>query len=126
MTELCIARGRDIELYLDDALLCGVTHLKAESHYRQLELYEYLSAEPYAKAPQGETHEITLTVLPLFGGAIPLDGRFSLQIADAGVEYVYDGCMVTAYSRDARGDRIVTDHYKIKADRMTKRRNTDV
>lgn len=123
MTDLTITRGRDMELYLDDEPLCGVTHFKAQSRYQHHEVYEYLSAQPVAKLKGGESHQLELTVLSLFGGAIPGDRSFSIRVVDGAEEYVYEDCVVTGYERDIRGDKPVTDGYTLKADRMTKRRN---
>lgn len=125
MTELSITRGRDIELCLDGEPLCGVTHMKAQSRYPRRELYEYLSSEPYASVPQGESHEIELTVLSLFSGAIPADGSFTLLAVDGEEEILYEGCAVIGHSRSIEGDKTVADVFTLRADRMTKRRNDD-
>lgn len=123
MTELSITRGRDIVLFLNGEPLCGVTHMKAQSRYPRRELYEYLSSEPYAAAPQGESHEIGLTVLALFSGAIPMEGSFTLLAVDGEEEILYEGCAVIGCSRELMGDKTVADTYTLRADRMTKRRN---
>lgn len=126
MTEvMSITRGRDIELYLNTEPLCGVTHLTAESRYKQRGLYEYLNAEPYAVVPDGETHEIVLTVLSLFQSAIPHSGSFTLSVVDGDTLYRYEGCTVTKHERDIRGDKAVSDRLTIAARSMTKVRNND-
>lgn len=123
MNEMTVTRGRDIEVYLDGDLLYGLTHLRAKSRYRRRELYEYLSGEPWGCVPDGESHEIELKVLSLFGGEIPMGESFSLCIVDGDDEYVYDGCTVAQCDKDIRGDKNVTDSYLIRAGKMTKRRN---
>ncbi len=120
MTELCITRGRDIGLSLDGEPLCGVTHFSAVTRYPQHELYEYLSAVPYDRIPEGESHEIVLTVLSLFGNV--LDGRegFLLCAEDDDTAVEYEDCHVVKVELDVRGDTAVTDRYTIKAAKMTK------
>ena len=125
MTELSITRGRDIELYIGDDILCGVTHFRAASRIQRREYFEYLNAEPYDAVPAGESHEIELTVLSLFADAIPESGSFTLRAVDGDTEYLYEGCTVIKSERDARGDKAVTDTYTLKALRLTKRRETD-
>lgn len=122
MNELTLTRGRDVGLYLDGELLCGVTRMHAISRYRRHEMYEYLSGEPYDTVPAGERHEIVLTVLSLFGGSIPMNGSFELKTTDGDTEYRYEGCTVTRCDRDVRGDQPVSDRWYITANRMTKRR----
>lgn len=122
MTELTVTRGRDIELYADGEMLYGVTRFRAVSRYDRREIREYLSSEPCAVIPAGESHELEIKALSLFRGAIPTDGSFTLTVVDSGVEYVYDNCVVVKCDRNVRGDKVLSDIYTVKAQSMTKRR----
>ena len=82
-------------------------------------------SKPAALVPQGETHEITLRMLPLLSGGIPVDRSFCLRVVGGDEDYLYEDCAVTEHSRDARGDSIVSDTYTLKAHRMTKGRIQD-
>lgn len=122
MTELCVTRGRDIDLYVDGEPLCGVTRLRAVSRTQRHELFEYLSAQPYEIVPEGQKHEITMTVLSLFADGIPAQGSFTLSVIDGETEYRYEGCIVTEHEKNIRGDQAVTDRLTVSAVSMTKRR----
>ena len=125
MTEMSITRGRDIGLSIGGVPLCGVTHFSAVTRRPRRELYEYLSAQPYDTVPDGESHEIVLTVLSLFAGALDVSGGFTLTVEDGDSVYRYEGCEVVKIERDIRGDKAVTDRYTVKAERMTKRGRED-
>lgn len=121
MTELCITRGRDVGLFLDDQPLCGVTRFSAVSRLDRYEVYEYLCAAPYDAVPSGESHEIELTVLSLFADTIPARDGFTLSVEDNGAVYRYEGCSVTKREKDVSGDKAAITRYTVKAARMTKR-----
>ena len=125
MTQMTITRSRDILLYIGKEMLFGVTKLRVQSRFAHHEIMEYLSAAPWASVPDGEKHEIELKVLSLFHTAIPREGSFTLRVADDGTEYIYEDCVVTHHERNIRGDKTVTDSYRIESHHMTKRRIGD-
>ena len=125
MSELRVVRGRDLELRLNGEELCGVTFFRAVSQNKANEIREYLSSDPVAVLPGAQRHEIELSALEMFGGAVPEGESFSLSVIDPDSEYVYEGCIVVRKERSLSAKGSLSVKYLIKAEKMTKRGISD-
>ena len=121
MTELRITRSCDVELYVGDEQLCGVTYFSASTSRESREIYEYLSGEPYDTASFAESHEIKMNVLSLFVGDVLANDGFTLSVVDGDTVYVYEDCTVISRSKTLDAGKSMADSYVIKARKATKR-----
>ncbi len=125
MTEYHITRSRDIELYIGEEQLFGVTDFQAKSVYESHPIREYLSGEPYAAVNGRNTYEIRLRVLSMFRfGVLDADG-FSLSVVDGETVCCYEGCAVTRHDRSVEAGKNVVDEFVITAKSMRKQVQTN-
>ena len=121
MNELRISTGGNIRLIVGGTELFGVTEFRAVSKANHHEIREFLTGEPYEIVNDGESHELTLSMLSLFdSGAFETDG-FDLTVEDGDTAYIYSGCTVTRHEKEIRGGKNVVDSYTMQAKRLTKR-----
>lgn len=125
MTEFRITRSRDIELYVDDEQLFGVTEFRSRSLYESHKIREYLCGEPHAVVNGKTEYELRLSVLSLFRYAILDDADFSLRVVDEENDYIYDGCAVIRHDRCITAGKNVVDEYVIAAKSMRKQVRAD-
>ncbi len=120
MTDLRITRSRDIELYIGDEQLYGVTELSAKERYESYPIREYLSGEPFATVNGKTVFEIRMTVLSLFRYAVLEESGFDLKVVDGATVYCYEGCTVVGHDRGIKAGKLVVDEYLITAEHMRK------
>ena len=119
MNELRIVRGTDIELYVGNTPLFGVTAFSAGEKVNYHKAYEYLNAAPCEYIPQGSRYEIELVVMSLFGNQLP-EGGFVLRIGDGEFSYLYHNCRVVEKKTQTKGKDFAAERLVIEADRMEK------
>ncbi len=120
MTDLRITRSRDIELYIGDEQLYGVTELSAKERYESYPIREYLSGEPFTTVNGKTVIEIRMTVLSLFRYAVLEESGFDLSVVDGETVYCYEGCTVVGHDRGIKAGKLVVDEYLITAEHMRK------
>lgn len=125
MTEYRITRSKDIELYIGEEQLFGVTDLASKSVYEEHPIREYLSGEPYATVNAKNAYEIRMSVLSLFSFSVPDGSPFSFRLIDGDAEYLYEGCMVIRHERSVEAGKNVVDKYVITAKNMRKQVQND-
>lgn len=121
MSDLKILRGRDINATVNGQALFGLTELSTAHKPQYHEVYEYLSASPYARVPAGSICRIKLYMHSLFSRQIPMDGSFTLTVGDDEYEYIYSGCRVLERNTAARGDKSIEEVFLIEAESQTER-----
>lgn len=120
MTELRITRGGDIEMYIGEEQLFGVTDFHAKEVYEGYPIREYLSGEPYAIVNGRNTYEIRLSVLSLFRYSLLDEYGFTLSVRDGENVYFYDGCAVIKHERNIKAGKNVVDEFVISAKSLRK------
>lgn len=121
MSELRIVRGTDVGLYAGDTPLFGVISLTVMQKNRYREVYEYLSAKPCERLPQGSVYEITLRMMSLFDDQLPSQDGFTLRIVDGNSAYCYYNCRVTGRKTELNGNHNAAEVFTVEADSMSKR-----
>ena len=122
MHELKLVRGTQITAYADETPLFGLLSLNAVGQKRYHDVYEYLSAKPCERVPQGESYEITLRFLTLFDDQLPPDRAFVLRIEDGDTSYRYAGCRLISHKTEVSGNDHAVAVITAVADTMEKRR----
>ncbi len=122
MHELKLVRGTQITAYADETPLFGLLSLNAVEQKRYHDVYEYLSAEPCERVPQGESYEITLRFLSLFDDQLPHNRAFVLGVEDDDTSYRYSECRLISQKTEVSGNDHVVTVITAKADSMEKRR----
>ena len=125
MNDLRIVRGTDISIYADEKPLFGVTEFIASQTVKYHEVYEYLSAVPCKRVPQGEGYVIQLHMLSLFDGQLPTDRIFTLRIIDGDREYRYEKCRVTQSKTQVKENHHAGVTITVEAEYMRKRGTKD-
>lgn len=125
MNDLRIVRGTDISIYADENPLFGVTSFTASQRVKYHEVYEYLSAIPCERVPQGEGYVIQMQILSLFDGQLPTDSAFTLRVIDGGREYRYENCRVTESKTQVKENHYAGVTVTVEADYMRKRGTED-
>lgn len=118
MNDLRLVRGRDVKAYIDQASLYGVTELDVSCKKKYHSVYEYLSSEPQATLPAGDSYQIRLKTLSLFSFLIPLDRTFVLSIRDEDVLYIFEPCRVVQRDTEVQGNENTREVFQIEAKRM--------
>lgn len=121
MNDLRIIRGTDISIHADDKPLFGVTAFTASQVVKYHKVYEFLSAKPCRRVPQGEGYVIKLQILSLFDGQLPTDRMFTLCVTDEDREYWYENCMVVESKTQVKGNHYADVTVTVEADYMRKR-----
>ena len=120
MTELRITRSRDIELYIGDEQLFGVTDFEAKSTCESYPIREYLSGEPFEIVNSRTDYEIRMSVLSLFHfDVLDIDG-FTLSVVEGDTVYQYEGCTKIAHTRKIEAGKNVVDVFTFAAKSMRK------
>lgn len=125
MNELRITRSRDIELYIGDEQLFGVTDFSSKSAYENYPIREYLSGEPVAVVNGKQDIEIRLSVLSLFRYAVLDEDGFDIRVVDGDTVYHYEDCAVVCRERRIQAGKNVVDAFVIKAADMRKQVQTN-
>ena len=125
MTELRITRSSDIELYINDEKLFGVTDFSAKAKYESHPIRECLSGEPFAIVNGKITYELRMTVLSLFRFAVTEELGFDLKVVDDEVVYIYEDCAVDCRDREIKAGKAVVDTFVITAKSMRKQVRED-
>lgn len=118
MNELRITRSRDIELYIGEEQLFGVTDFVAKTACESYPIREYLSGEAYEIVNGRISAEIRLSVLSLFRYEIIGENGFTLNAVDGEIVYSYEGCTVTGQERSIKEGKNVVDVFTITAKSM--------
>lgn len=121
MSELRIIRGTDVKLYVVNTPLFGVTAFSAVRKTAYHEVYEYLSAKPCERIPQGSYYEIKLSVMSLFDRQLPEEPGFVLRVVDGDTSYCYDNCRITGQRTKLNENDTAVEEFTIEADNMRKR-----
>lgn len=120
MNELRITRSRDIELFVGEEQLFGVTDFVAKSSCESYPIREYLSGEALEIVNAKNSYEIRLSVLSLFRYEVIAENGFTLNAVDGDVVYSYEGCAVTGQERSIREGKNMVDVFTITAKSMRK------
>lgn len=120
MNEFRITRSRDIELYIGEEQLFGVTDFQSKATYESYPIREYLSGEAFAIVNGRMTYEIKMSVLSLFNFDVLDESGFCLSVVDGDVIYVYEGCIITGIERRINAGKNVVDLFSITAKSMRK------
>ncbi len=118
MNELRITRSRDIELYIGEEQLFGVTDFVAKTACESYPIREYLSGEAFEIVNGRISAEIRLSVLSLFRYEIIGENGFTLSAVDGEIVYSYEGCTVTGQERSIKEGKNVVDVFTITAKSM--------
>ena len=120
MTEFRLVRGTQITVYADESPLFGLISFSASQQIQYHEVYEYLSAEPCDRVPQGKGYAITMRFLSMFDSQLPEDEAFTLTVADGDTRYIYKDCRMTSRKTELRGNEHAEEVIKAQADTMEK------
>jgi hypothetical protein len=120
MTEFHLTRSKDIELYIGNEQLFGVTDFRARAEHEAYPIREYLSGEPVAIVNGKKKIELRMSVLSLFRYAVLDSEDFTLSLVDGDTVYSYEGCIVTVSERNIAAGKNVADTYVITAKSMRK------
>lgn len=121
MSELRIVRGTDVKLYVDDIPIFGVTDLSIVEKPLYHEVYEYLSALPCERVPQGTSYVIQMNMMSLFDKQLPKAPDFTLRVVDGSTAYCYYNCRITQRKTEMKGNGYVVEAFTVEADSMRKR-----
>lgn len=121
MSELRIVRGTDVRLYVGDTPIFGVTAFSAVEKPLYHEVYEYLSAVPCERVPQGSSYVLQLSMMALFDKQLPTDPGFTLRVVDGSTAYCYYNCRITQRKTELKGNGNAVEVFSVEADSMRKR-----
>jgi hypothetical protein len=124
MRELTVLRGRDIELFIGDKPLFGVTSFSAKEKTTYHNVHEFLSSAPVDRVAQGTEYEIKLKIMAMFTAQIPAERAFDLRLSADGEEFTYCGCRVTAVERETQGNKNAESVFILSAESL-ERQGTD-
>lgn len=120
MNELRITRSKDIELFVGEEQLFGVTDFLSTAKDESYPIREYLSGEAFEIVNGKTTYEIRMSVLSLFRYEALDDSGFTLCVVDGDTVYSYEGCAVTGHERNIKAGRNVVDTFTLTAKTMRK------
>ena len=121
MRELTVLRGRDIEIFVDDMPLFGVTMISAKEKTSYHSVHEFLSSAPVGRVAQGTEYEIKLKIMAMFPVQIPADRAFILRLTADGEEFAYYGCRTSSVEREAQGNKNTESVFILTADSFVRR-----
>lgn len=121
MSELRIVRGTDVKLYIADMPIFGVAALTITEKPLYHEVYEYLSAKPCERVPQGSAYVMQLSMMTLFDKQLPTEPGFTLRVVDGSSAYCYYNCRITQHKTELKGNGNAVEVFTVEADSMRKR-----
>ena len=125
MRELTVLRGRDIEIFVDNKPLFGVTSFSAKEKIAYHGVHEFLSSEPVERVAQRTEYEIKLKIMAMFSDQIPAERAFALSLTADGEVFTYYGCRASAVEREAQGNKTAESVFIFTADSFGKQVTDD-
>ena len=120
MNELRLIRGTQLDVYVGEEPLFGLLSLSASQKVKYHDVYEYLSAAPCERVPQGTEYELTLRFLSLFDGQLPENESFTLTVEDGDTRYIYHDCRMLSRKMEVKGNEYAEEVITAAADAMEK------
>ncbi len=118
MNTLRILKGEDINVYVDDELLCFVTSFVATESSDVYKIEEFLCDEAFDTIPLNKSYEITLKALSHLDGEVFEKQGFTLSVTDNNKKYEYLNCCLKSKEKEAMPQKPLTNKYMIVAAKM--------
>lgn len=118
MNTLRLLKGEDINIYIDEELLCFVTSFVAQESSDVYKIEEFLCDEAFDTVPLNKSYELSITALTHLDSEIFEKDGFTLSLADGNKRYEYLNCRLKSKVREALPQKPLTDKYTIIATKM--------
>ena len=115
MNTLRILKGSDINIYVDDTLLCFVTQFEAMMQRDAYEIKEMLSENAVDYVNQSEGYVIYITAYTHLNAEVFEKDGFTLSVKGNGKMFNYSSCVLESVRKVANGDKPIVFKYTIKA-----------
>lgn len=113
MNTLRISKGKDVELFVDDELLCFVTDFSAKEICDSYPISEFLSDTYVDELPLKTRYELTVTSLGHLDAKVFDKDAFELSVVLSDIKYVYKNCHLINKQEDINPNKPVSDRYTI-------------
>lgn len=118
MNTLRLLKGEDINIYIDEELLCFVTSFVAQESSDVYKIEEFLCDEAFDTVPLNKSYELSITALTHLDSEIFEKDGFILSVTDGNKRYEYLNCRLKSKVREALPQKPLTDKYTIIATKM--------
>ncbi|MBQ7965095.1 MAG: hypothetical protein IJ331_03320 [Ruminococcus sp.] len=113
MNTLRISKGKDVELFVDDELLCFVTDFSAKEICDSYPISEFLSDTYVDELPLKTRYELNITSLSHLDAKVFDKDAFDLSVVLSDIKYVYKNCHLINKQEDINPNKPVSDRYTI-------------
>lgn len=113
MNTLRITKGKDVELFVNDEMLCFVTDFSAKEITDSYPISEFLSEAYVAELPLKTRYELAVTSLSHLDSSVFPNEPFELSVVLSDMKYVYKNCRLIKKQKDVNPDKPVSDRYVI-------------
>ena len=113
MNTLRISKGKDVELFVDDELLCFVTDFSAKEICDSYPISEFLSDTYVDELPLKTKYELSITSLSHLDSKVFEAEPFELSVVLSDIKYVYKNCHLINKQEDINPNKPVSDRYTI-------------
>lgn len=113
MNTLRVSKGKDVELFVNDELLCFVTDFSAKEISDSYPISEFLSDTYVDEIPLKTRYELTITSLSHLDAKVFDKDAFELSVVLSDIKYVYKNCRLINKLKDINPNKPVSDRYTI-------------
>lgn len=113
MNTLRITKGKDVELFVNDEMLCFVTDFSAKEITDSYPISEFLSEAYVTELPLKTRYELAVTSLSHLDSSVFPNEPFELSVVLSDMKYVYKNCRLIKKQKDVNPDKPVSDRYVI-------------
>ncbi|MBQ8058007.1 MAG: hypothetical protein IJ275_06720 [Ruminococcus sp.] len=113
MNTLRVTRGKDVELFVNDEMLCFVTDFSAKEITDSYPISEFLSEAYVTELPLKTRYELAVTSLSHLDSSVFPNEPFELSVVLSDMKYVYKNCRLIKKQKDVNPDKPVSDRYVI-------------
>ena len=115
MNTLRISKGKDVELSVDNELLCFVTDFSAKEINDSYPISEFLSDTYVDELPLKKRYELSITALSHLDSSVFDKDSFELSVTLKDSKYVYKNCHLKSKLKDINASKPIVDRYTIVA-----------